>query len=476
MWYKYVTRRLATQVAQAWNFGWGEAMEKVYKTSVKNTLVFRDQLKTEYYVDLVQHEKYTTHLYRLLQNPKFINSFHRQAQKKLENILKDTQKLFGKSNFSILSNDELLDIYKDFILPNVEQFYIQMWTVFNIGEPLADSVKENLKNYTSLKKIDKDLLTLSLPLLPNDVLNERIDILKIAVQKNKLSTHQFKTKIKKHTIKYQHIPMFDFDHEPYSEKHFFDECLKIKSPKLELKQLSELFSDRKKNFNKILKVLKPDEKFTKLLKFLKENVYLRDHRDTIRQKLNLQLSSFYKEIGKRLGLSINEVATLTNEEIISNLSKNSKFSHQEINKRKLSYLLIQKGNEYKIYSGQNALIKANKELKFEKIKKVKILKGIIGSLGKAKGRVKIVYTNKDLNKVKKGDVIVTTMTRQDFIFAIRKASALVTDEGSITAHAAIIARELKIPCIVATKIATKVFKDGDLVEVNANKGMIIKLK
>lgn len=68
------------------------------------------------------------------------------------------------------------------------------------------------------------------------------------------------------------------------------------------------------------------------------------------------------------------------------------------------------------------------------------------------------------------------MTRQDFVVAIRKAAALVTDEGSVTAHAAIISRELGIPCIVAAQIATKVLKDGDLVEVDGNKGVVKVLK
>jgi len=60
--------------------------------------------------------------------------------------------------------------------------------------------------------------------------------------------------------------------------------------------------------------------------------------------------------------------------------------------------------------------------------------------------------------------------------AIKKASAIVTNVGGITCHAAIVSRELKIPCIIGTKIATKVLKDGDLVEVDAQKGIVKILK
>ncbi len=68
------------------------------------------------------------------------------------------------------------------------------------------------------------------------------------------------------------------------------------------------------------------------------------------------------------------------------------------------------------------------------------------------------------------------MTRPDYLPAMKKASAFVTDEGGITCHAAIVAREMKKPCIVGTKIATKILKDGDEVEVDANAGMIRVLK
>jgi len=74
--------------------------------------------------------------------------------------------------------------------------------------------------------------------------------------------------------------------------------------------------------------------------------------------------------------------------------------------------------------------------------------------------------------MKKGDILVAAMTSPDYILAMKKASAIITDEGGMTCHAAIVSRELGIPCIVNTKIATRVLKDGDLVEVDTKKGVI----
>jgi phosphohistidine swiveling domain-containing protein len=104
------------------------------------------------------------------------------------------------------------------------------------------------------------------------------------------------------------------------------------------------------------------------------------------------------------------------------------------------------------------------------------IKGVVVYRGKVTGAAKVVLKIEDLDKVKDGDILITPMTTPAYITAMKKAVAFVTNEGGITCHAAIIAREMQKPCIVGTKIATKVLKDGDLVEVDAEKGIVKILK
>ena len=100
------------------------------------------------------------------------------------------------------------------------------------------------------------------------------------------------------------------------------------------------------------------------------------------------------------------------------------------------------------------------------------LEGQIAYKGKYIGTVSIVFTREDANNLKEGDVLVASSTTPDLIHAIKKAGALIADEGGIISHAAITSRELKKPCIIGTKIATQVLKDGDLVEVDADNGVV----
>ncbi len=102
--------------------------------------------------------------------------------------------------------------------------------------------------------------------------------------------------------------------------------------------------------------------------------------------------------------------------------------------------------------------------------------GNIAYKGVVKGRVKIILSNGDLSKVNEGDILVSQFTRPEYLSAMKKAAAIVTNDGGITCHAAIVARELKKPCIIGTKIATKALKDGDLVEVDADNGIVRIIK
>ena len=116
---------------------------------------------------------------------------------------------------------------------------------------------------------------------------------------------------------------------------------------------------------------------------------------------------------------------------------------------------------------------------FEKASKVNVkgdeVDGFCASPGKAVGNVKVVLKVEDADDFEEGDVLVIGMTRPEHIVAMKKSAAIVTDDGGITCHAAIVSRELGKPCVIGTKVATKVFKDGDKVEVDADNGKVKKV-
>jgi len=141
---------------------------------------------------------------------------------------------------------------------------------------------------------------------------------------------------------------------------------------------------------------------------------------------------------------------------------------EELKKRMAGYIFF-KGIIYSEENIENFLAKNDISLVKENYE---ILGGEIACRGIASGKARIILEFSQLENLEAGDIIITPMTTPDFIPYLEKVSGIVTDEGGITCHAAIIARELNIPTLVGTGIATRVLKDNDLIELNADLGII----
>ncbi len=102
----------------------------------------------------------------------------------------------------------------------------------------------------------------------------------------------------------------------------------------------------------------------------------------------------------------------------------------------------------------------------------KLLEGLGASPGAAAGKVVKVGNPSEINKVKEGDILVAVMTNPDYVPAMRRAGAILTDEGGRTSHAAIVSRELGIPAVVGSNQATKILKDGELITVDGSEGVV----
>ena len=103
-----------------------------------------------------------------------------------------------------------------------------------------------------------------------------------------------------------------------------------------------------------------------------------------------------------------------------------------------------------------------------------LVKGLAASPGIDTGKVKIIEDLKELGKIQKGDILVTKMTNPDMVVAMQKAAGIVTDEGGLTSHAAIVSREMGIPAVVGTDNATTKLQEGQIVSVDGFTGRVIK--
>lgn len=206
------------------------------------------------------------------------------------------------------------------------------------------------------------------------------------------------------------------------------------------------------------------------------------------QRIKLRLREQLNEIGFGAGIGagmFREIAKRLKLKRLgdwSYLELDAALQGKHANVANRSTWVVGKFSDWRIITGQKALSIIKNLERGTLPESRNELKGQIGNLGKYRGRVKIIPFDltadhaRLIAKMKRGDVLVTGSTGPELILACKKAGAIVTEEGGITSHAAIISRELGIPCVIGTKIATEVLKDGDRVEVDATKGIVRILK
>ncbi len=100
------------------------------------------------------------------------------------------------------------------------------------------------------------------------------------------------------------------------------------------------------------------------------------------------------------------------------------------------------------------------------------LQGVSGWQGRSRGRVRVIASDDDMLLMQPGEILVATMTQPRLMLAVEKASAIVTDEGGMLCHAVLVSREFNLPCVIGTERATHVLRSGDLVDVDAEEGVV----
>ncbi len=242
----------------------------------------------------------------------------------------------------------------------------------------------------------------------------------------------------------------------------------------ELEKLTNFIEDLKKQKKEIADKYKMSEWLRQLFDFFGLLALWRDERKVEMQKLNHYLEQVGREIGKRSGLDWNEIK-VCNPLLIMGIPVDKKLIEEQSSFFRDNLILCWDGEKVvKLSKEESMAVEQTIESTIQTA--VTEIRGMIACPGKIKGTVVVINKKEEFTKMKEGMVLVTNMTRPEFVPLLKKAIAIVTDEGGITSHAAVIARELKIPCIIGTQVATKMLKDGDKVLVNADHGVVVVLE
>jgi phosphohistidine swiveling domain-containing protein len=406
---------------------------------------------------------------KLLDNTLLLNKLLADWKKKA-NLLYAEIKRLEKQGIRDLKKDyrRFTQIYIDEFLPSliIESFYMG----------LDRLVSEMIENHPKHKANINFLIE---PCKKTFLQEEQESILGIASMiKKGMPRKDIMQMLQRHQRKFHWVQNNYKYSDPISIDTFYNRVLEraetLKNIDARLSMIRDYEKNRKEKGDRISK-----SQFTRKEKILLRWCSIISWWQDQRKKANLMadywMNEFLRMAAERYGYTFEEMQHTEVPELIA-LFDGKRIRRPVLKQRmKCAMHFVDPAGNTGLVSGQQALDIKNRLLPEKEEAAVNYFRGMTGSVGVAQGCARIVMNpkGKDINK---GDVLVTGMTRPEFVPLMKKASAVVTNEGGVTCHAAIICRELGIPCIIGTKIATKALKDGDEVVVNANHGYVRVVK
>lgn len=404
--------------------------------------------------------------------------------KKLEKVLHE---LLNASDELILFSKKFRGIDIDGLtfarqigwLKEYHQKHFQVWTlgqITNILELENSFLSDYLKLWLATRGLkDKKMLSvfqiLAMPRRLTAAQKEEREMLALAQRKNPIK------ELKKHWQKYRWLhfgwtgPSLNFDYFVEIQKKLH----KLNTAKKDLNLILSNDKELVKNKIKLIKDLKIPKNIQFLFQLLEEILYIKAYRmDALLDSYDA-IQPLLKKIAQQYHLSLRQIYSLDIRWLIKMINSKN-IDIQRINDLAKYSIQYFDGIKINLLFGNEARKITNQIKKYlPPVEKIVELKGDIAYPGKVQGKVKVINFAREMNKFSEGDILVSYVTDPSLLPVMKKAKAFVTNTGGLTSHAAIVARELKIPCVIGTKIATQIFKDGDLVEVDATKGIVRKL-
>lgn len=403
---------------------------------------------------------------KLEKNPNYL----KQVYKKYKKIFDRDDKFFKKLDKTILSktkNEDLLDMFKKCSEAETDAVGIAH-LIDPIGLGMDQELKKELAKFISDKKEFNRVYTiLTTPDELSFITQEEKELKALS---NPPSKEQNK-KLEQHLKKYFWIQNSYAGPKSLNLSFFKKRVEMIKN----IKKKQVIYKSK----IDLIKKLKLTKKIQGMVKIINFTTIWQDQRKANVLKTVGYFGMIINEINKRIKIKKDLLNNLCYTDIFkfNSLKEINKLKNELITRSKGMFILM-KNNKELIVTGKkyNNLVTYRQKLTEITNGDENEIHGSIANGGTVIGRVTICKGVNSISKVKKGDILVTSMTRPEYMPAIKKASAIVTDEGGITCHAAIVARELNIPAVIGTKIATKILKDNMMVQVKANHGLVKIIK
>jgi phosphohistidine swiveling domain-containing protein len=455
--------------------------EFAQKANLKNHIPNRVFLNHMMYWPAKEYEAFENEILNHLEkNDGWIEKYCRKELQKSHRLYEQGEKL-KKIDWSKKSNKEIekilikfLEKYREMVCPWYAQYTIDLYfekTIENHLKKYISVADPNFRNYVLIFTDPKNM---------TEVAEERWQLMKLAKKfknnKEKLNNLLFQAQkeLQKHLDKFAYINRGLATSRPYNKKDMISRIMEAWQKKEGLDVLIRHSSPSKlkKDYENALKEIKPKADFKKTIEQARLHSFVRNKRVEAFFFADFGASFLYHEVARRNKFEEDWIMEVSIPEFIDSLNGKSLPNIVEMQRRFKNYAMVVKNANTTLITDPKEIKKLEQKY-YVKIKKVKILHGNMACLGGIiKGRAKVCLNKSEISKVKRGNILVSQFTTPDFVPAMERAAAVVADQGGLSSHAAIVSRELGVPCVIGTKNGTRLIKDNDLLEIDAQKGVV----
>lgn len=399
-------------------------------------------------------------------------SARKSLYKKYSREVKLLARLAQKTNFADSRNADklyhgLIMLWAYALVPELANFAVPGY------------VERQLQGLVPKQNLNEVLEVLLAPKKLSFLQQGELELLKIvAITKNK---KQLLKKLEKYSRKWYWLENSYYEDKVLTARYFYSQ-VKGRSRGYVLNKLKSLQRYSLKVRQRRSAIINKHHLPKKILDIARAcafSIWWQDHRKRTTWWAHSLIDKFNEQGRIKFKLKIDDLMYYRADEWRDLFLKSKKVRAKLIAQRKSFMLLKVEPNSYMEFYDAGAKKFINKLRQREKMRLSDEISGTsVSRSGKrlTRGRVRLLFSARLASKMKDGEILVAPMTSPDYIVAMRKAKAIITDVGGLMSHSAVVSRELGIPCIVGTKFATKIFKDGDIVEVDANKGIVRKVK
>ena len=446
------------------NKGWLPKNKKFHLNNVPLCTLNKNHVQ-KWYLVVKDNQDFDKTLDAFLKNPKLFDELEKYGK----DIVKKLVKAIKAKEISSLSSEKLILLFKLFCKQFEKSLPIARGMRF-IDRAIIIKLREILKNEPNVDEAVANSCASERLTFP---MQEEIALLETAIKIKKENIQLNSNKADKlisHLLDKYAWTTCGYYHEGHRTKEIYLQKLNDLIKENPQKHLEEIKSRLNESIKKRDVLIRKYSNSADIIKIAGLAGYFKDYYKSTNNEIVYYGESLFQEISKRTDKPIEFLKDLHPNELIDLINGKS-VDESKIVERVKRYALLNLGNKFFVLSGREAEEFEAKYLKSEEINRSEF-KGRAASRGYAKGRAKIVLNQKEFNKMEKGDILVVINTSPDFVPIMKKASAIIADEGGLTSHTSVVSREFGIPCIVGIHNITNMLKDNDLIEVDANKGTV----